>query len=154
MYRQEFNELWDKTATGVMFNISAKNVRGKAMLNETLKSLVWNHAWGNKKLVPPERKLLNDIAKDDPHKSLKLEKVLSEISVGNDWGLWGGIILILIGIITVAIIPGMWKMPSVLIAVLGLVLSVYSLVKYNINPKKYASRALDVARDKCNSILS
>ena len=157
MYKEKFDELWSKTVNSVMFGISAKEIKGKKRLNEYLHGIIWEHSWGNKKLVPPERKLLNDIHKENPQKALELESILSNISVGTSPVSYVGIVVAVLGIIllfTVGTAQIMLKIIFGAICVLGIVIAVVSALQCNYNPKKAVSSVLSKTKEKCDNVLS
>lgn len=48
MYKEKFDELWNKTVNTVQYGLSAKDIKGKAQINEYLHRIIWDHAWGIK----------------------------------------------------------------------------------------------------------
>lgn len=153
MNKEKFDELWNKTINSVSFGISAKGIKGKTQINEYLHEFVWNHTWGNEKFVPPERKLLNDMSKEDPQKAMKIESILSNITVSNGWSLYAGIFLALAGIIMLIITRGIWKIVAGIVAIVGIAMMIIDTMQSNINPKKAALKALSKAKEKCDKIL-
>ncbi len=153
MNKEKFDELWNKTVNSVSYGISAKGIKGKTQINEYLRRFVWDHTWGNEKLVPPERKLLDDISKENPTKAMEIESILSNITVSNGWSLYVGIILALAGIIMSIITPGIWKIVTGIVAIVGIVMMIIDVTQCNINPKKAALNALSQAKEKCDKIL-
>ncbi len=157
MYKKDFNELWDKTVNIVLYSISIEGIKGKKQLNECIHEIVWNRAWGNKKLVPPERKLLNDIGREDPKKAMKLEALLSNITIGNGLGLYAGIAAAVLGIIMLVAIPAgqtVWKIVSGAVGVGGITVAAADVLQCNYNPKKAAANVLTKTKEQCDSILS
>lgn len=153
MYKEQFDELWVKTVNTVLYGISAKDIKGKTQINEYLHRIVWGHAWGNQKLVPPERKLLNDMSKENPKKVKEIESVLSNITIGYSWKLYTGIVIVLAGIITLFIAQGVWKIAAGIVGFVGIALALSDALRGNINPRKAASDALEKAKKQCDKIL-
>lgn len=153
MDKEKFDELWNKTVNSVLYGISAKDIKGKAQINEYLHGIVWDHAWGNKKLVPPERKLLDDLSKENPKKAMEIESILSDITVGNSGGFYAGIVVALAGIITLFVTHGSLRIIAGAVALVGIGLVISDTLQGNINPKKAASNALAKAKEKCDKIL-
>ena len=153
MYKEKFDELWAKTVNTVLYGISAKDIKGKAQINEYLHRIVWGHAWGNQKLVPPERKLLNDMSKENPKKVKEIESVLSNITIGYSWKLYTGIVIVLAGIITLFIAQGVWKVVGGGLSFVGICLSLSDALQSNFNPRKAVSDALAKAKKQCDEIL-
>lgn len=154
MYKQKFDELWNKTVNAVLYGISAKDIKGKNQINEYLHGIVWDHTWGNKKTVPPERKLLDDISKENLKKAMELESVLSNIAVSNGWGVYAGIIIALAGIITLFATQGFVRIIGGVAGIVGVGIAVVDVLQSNINPQKVASNALAKAKEQCDKILS
>lgn len=154
MYKEKFDELWNKTVNTVLYGISAKDIKGKKQINECLHGIVWEHAWGNKKMVPPERKLLDDISKENPKKAMELESVLSNITVSSGWSMYAGIVIALAGIITLFATQGFVRIIGGVAGVVGVGIAVVDVLQSNTNPKKVASNALAKAKEQCDKILS
>lgn len=154
MYKQKFDELWNKTVNAVLYGISAKDIKGKNQINEYLHGIVWDHTWGNKKMVPPERKLLDDISKENLKKAMELESVLSNIAVSNGWGVYIGIVIALGGIITLFAAQGFVRIIGGVAGIVGVGIAVVDVLQSNINPQKVASNALAKAKEQCDKILS
>lgn len=157
MYKEKFNELWEKTINGVLYGISAKDIKGKKQLNEYLKSFVWEHSWGNKKMVPPERKLLEDIRKESPQKAKEMEELICNISVGYGTGFYAGIVTAVLGIILLFVTPAAktaLKVLSGVICIGGIGISFVDVMQCNYNPKKVALGILAKIKEKGDSILS
>lgn len=154
MYKEKFDELWNKTVNTVLYGISAKDIKGKKQINECLHGIVWEHAWGNKKMLPPERKLLDDISKENPKKAMELESVLSNITVSSGWSMYAGIVIALAGIITLFATQGFVRIIGGAVGVVGIGIAVVDVLQSNINPKKVALNALAKAKEQCDKILS
>ena len=154
MYKEKFDELWNKTVNTVLYGISAKDIKGKKQINECLHGIVWEHAWGNKKMVPSERKLLDDISKENPKKAMELESVLSNITVRSGWSMYAGIVIALAGIITLFATQGCVRIIGGVAGVVGVGIAVVDVLQSNTNPKKVASNALAKAKEQCDKILS
>ena len=154
MYKDSFNELWNKTVNTVMYGIVAKDIKGKSQINEYLRSTIWNQAWGNKKDVPPERKLINDLSKADPKKASEIDVILSNVTISYGWGLYVGIATVIAGIIILIAVPGIWRIIGGAIALVGIGVALVAILQCRLNPKKAASIAMDRAKIKCNNILS
>ena len=154
MYKKNFDELWNKTVNAVLYGISAKDIKGKNQINEYMHGIVWDHTWGNKKMVPPERKLLDDISKENPKKAMELESVLSNITVSSEWGVYAGIVIALVGIITLFATHGFLRIIGGAVGVVGVGIAVVDVLQSDINPKKVASNALAKAKEQCDEILS
>ena len=154
MYKEEFDKLWSKTCDSVLYGISAKNIKGNKQLDDYMRKIVWNHTWGNSKLVPPERKLLDDIYKQSPQKAIEVEKAISNISVGNSGGIYIGIIIAIVGIIIMLAGSGMWKVLSGALVIIGVVIAIFASLQSNNNPRKAASAALAKVKKRCDNILS
>lgn len=153
MHKEKFDELWNKTVNTVQYGLSAKDIKGKAQINEYLHRIIWDHAWGNQKLIPPERKLLNDMSKENPKKVKEIESVLSNITIGYSWKLYTGIVIVLAGIITLFIAQGVWKIAAGIVGFLGIALALSDALRGNINPQKAALDALEKAKKQCDKIL-
>lgn len=153
MYNEKFDELWAKTVNAVLYGISAKDIKGKTQINEYLHGMVWNHVWGNKEFVTIERKLLNDISKENPKKVMEIESILSNITIGYGWGLYVGIVIALVGIITLFTAQGILKVAGGVIGFVGIGLALSNALQSNFNPKKVASDALTKAKKQCDKIL-
>lgn len=153
MNKENFDELWNKTVNNVMCGISARDIKGKFQINEYLRGIVWDHAWGNRKLVPPERKFLDDLSKESPQKAMEIESVLSNISVSNGWQLYAGILVALAGVIALFVTHGALRFVGGAVAIVGIGLALSGALQGNYNPQKAASDALAKAKDKCDKIL-
>lgn len=153
MNKEEFDELWNKTVNSVLYGISAKEIKGKDQINEYLHRMVWDNAWGNKKIVPPERKLLDNIRKENPRKAMDIESILSSMTVSNGWSLYAGIIIVFGGIITFLVFQGGIRVASVIIYLVGICFVIGDVLQSNVNPKKAASKALAKAKEKCDKIF-
>ena len=153
MYQEKFDELWAKTVNTVLYGISAKDIKGKAQINEYLHRIVWRHAWGNQKLVPPECKLLNDMSKENPKKVKEIESILSNITVGYSWKLYAGVVVVLAGITTLFAAQGIWKVAGGVLGCIGIGLALSDALQSNFNPRKAASDALEKAKKQCDKIL-
>ena len=153
MYKEQFNELWSKTVNGVIYGITTKGLKGASQINEFIHRIVWTSAWGNKKLVPPERKLLEDIGRESPDKAHRLESVLSAIKVGVSPILYAGIAVAAVGIILLLLIQGGWRIVGGAVGLIGITVAVVGAMQSRINPKKAALAALSKAKDKCDKIL-
>lgn len=153
MFKDQFDELWDKTVNSVLYAITAKEIKGTPQINDYIHKMVWNHAWGNKELVPPERKLLDDLSKKSPEMVRQIDSVLSDIKVSTSWGLYAGIAITLAGIIVLFLTQGVWQIAAGAAGVIGIVIAVIAAMQSRINPKKAASAALAKAKAKCDKIL-
>lgn len=153
MYKEKFDELWNQTVNGVMYGISAEGMKGKAQINEYLHGFVWEHAWGNKKRVPPERKLLDDLSKVSPQKVMEIESVLSGVTIRCGWRLYVGIAAALAGVILLLALQGALRIAGGVAALGGIGLICSDLLQGSLSPQKAASRALASAKEKCDKIL-
>lgn len=153
MYKEQFDELWRKTVNGVIYGITAKDIKGASQINEFIHRMVWTSAWGNKKLVPPERKLLDDIGRESPDKAQQLESVLSDIKIGISPILYAGISVAAAGIILLILIQGGWRIAGGAVGLIGIGITVIGALQSRINPKKAATAALAKAKDKCDKII-
>lgn len=153
MYKEKFDELWAKTVNAVLYGLSAKDIKGKTQIDEYLHRMVWNHAWGNKKFVTTERKLLDDISKENPKKVMEVESILSHITIGYGWGLYVGIVIALAGIVTLLAAQGIWKVAGGVAGFAGIGLALSDALQSNFNPKKAAADALAKAKKQCDKIL-
>ncbi len=153
MHKEMFEELWSRTVSAVLYSIPAQDIKGKKQINEYLHRFVWEHTWGNEKQVPPERKLLNDMCKENPKKVMELESILSNVSVRNGWQFYTGISAAFAGIIMLIIVPGLWKVVAGILTIVGIAMMVLDVMQGDINPKKAALKALNNAKSKCDKIL-
>lgn len=154
MYKDKFDELWEKTINSVLYGISAKDIKGTAQLNEYLQEIVWEHTWGDKKLVPPERRLLDELGKEYPGKTAEIEKILSNITVGSGRGLYAGIAVAFLGIIMLFAGKGVWRIAAGVLVLIGIGVAAVGALQSSLQPKKAALDALTKAKEKCDRILS
>lgn len=153
MYKDQFDKMWSKTVNSVIYGITTKGLKGVSQINEFIHRMVWTNAWGNKKIVPPERKLLDDIGRESPDKAQQLESVLSGIKVGVSPILYAGIAAAAAGIILLLLIQGGWRIAGGAVGLIGIAVAVVGAMQSRINPKKAATAALAKAKDKCDKIL-
>lgn len=153
MYREKFDELWEKTVNALLYAITVKQVKGKRQIDQYLQRIVWQNAWGDQRFVPPERKLLEELRLEDPQRALQIEAVLSNIKVSYGWEPYVGIATALLGILLLLVAPGAWRIVAGCLTLAGGILAAVYATQSIRNPKRVASVALARAKKKCDRIL-
>ena len=158
MYEKDFDKLWEKSKNGVLYGISARSIKGRNALGAYIHRMIWEKAWGNTKLVPPERQLINTVWDANPSKAAELEKTLSDIRLKPDGKAYMGLIVGIIGLllISVTILYSAHKwyiIPEAIIAISGFLLFAVQWTIFTRNPRDAVTKVLDDVREQCHKIL-